>query len=362
MESDLRSIGEMARASGLTVSALRFYDSAGVLVPAVVDPGSGYRRYAEYQVRPARLVASLRRVGMSLAQISAVLARLPDAEAARRLLHEHLARLEAGLADARRELSRAQALIAAEEKPVTATTTRVTMAAADLAAALDTVQFAISHDPDLPALGGARVEIEPAALRLIATDRYRLAVSETAAVAVSGPSAQVTAPASFLDEVRALLAGAEQVTLTIDATSISADAHGRQASGQPLEYEFPDYRRLLREQAPPAAAHRIAVEVPALRAALAPGAAPQITREDNGCSYDVAVLAVEPGGNLAVVAPGSDPTGSPRIAVNREFLLQALVAAGQGQLLLELDGPIKPLAIRVPHDERNFSILMPVRL
>ncbi|HLL32323.1 MAG TPA: MerR family DNA-binding transcriptional regulator, partial [Streptomyces sp.] len=32
MESEMRSIGEMARDSGLSVSALRFYDRAGVLV------------------------------------------------------------------------------------------------------------------------------------------------------------------------------------------------------------------------------------------------------------------------------------------------------------------------------------------
>jgi DNA polymerase-3 subunit beta len=362
VESNLRSIGQMARVSGLTVSALRFYDSAGVLVPAVVEPGSGYRRYAEHQVRPARLVAGLRRVGMSLAQISAVLAQLPDAEAARRLLDAHLCRLEAGLTDARRELSRAHALLAVEEKSMTAATTRVSMAAADLAAALDMVRFAVSDDPELPALGGVRLEVEPAALRLAATDRYRLAVCQTAVVEVSGPPVQVTASVSFLDETRALLAGAEQVTLTIDAATITAAAPGRQASGQPLAYEFPDYRRLLREHAPAPGALRIPIEVPALRAALAPGTAPRVTREHHGITYDVAVLAVEPGGNLAVVAPDSDPAGSPRIAVNREFLLQALQASGQAQLLLELDGPITPLAIRAPDDERTFSILMPVRL
>lgn len=37
----MRSIGEMARDSGLGVSALRFYDRTGVLVPAWVDPVSG---------------------------------------------------------------------------------------------------------------------------------------------------------------------------------------------------------------------------------------------------------------------------------------------------------------------------------
>jgi hypothetical protein len=44
--------------------------------------------------------------------------------------------------------------------------------------------------------------------------------------------------------------------------------------------------------------------------------------------------------------------------VNREFLLEALDAGGAGQLVLELDGPIKPLAVR---GAGSFSILMPVR-
>jgi DNA-binding transcriptional MerR regulator len=57
----------MACESGLSVSVLRFYDGAGVLTPASVDPDTGYRYYAPDQVVVARLVASLRRVGMPLA-------------------------------------------------------------------------------------------------------------------------------------------------------------------------------------------------------------------------------------------------------------------------------------------------------
>ena len=49
------------------------------------------------------------------------------------------------------------------------------------------------------------------------------------------------------------------------------------------------------------------------------------------------------------------------VAVNREFGLQALDAGGAGQLVLELDGPIRPLAVRVPSDDTRFSIVMPVR-
>jgi DNA-binding transcriptional MerR regulator len=67
VESDLFTIGDLARASGLSVSALRFYDRAGLLVPVRVDPVTGYRWYSADQIRPARIVAGLRRVAMPLA-------------------------------------------------------------------------------------------------------------------------------------------------------------------------------------------------------------------------------------------------------------------------------------------------------
>lgn len=80
MES-LRGIGQKSRESGLTVSALRFYDAAGVLDPAVVDRHNGYRFYAPDQLAVARLVAVLRRVGMPLAGIRRVLAVRHDPDA-----------------------------------------------------------------------------------------------------------------------------------------------------------------------------------------------------------------------------------------------------------------------------------------
>ncbi len=72
MESAIRSIGEMARDSVLGVSALRFYDRAGVLVPAWVDPVSGYRWYSPEQLAEARLSARSRRAGIPLADIRLV--------------------------------------------------------------------------------------------------------------------------------------------------------------------------------------------------------------------------------------------------------------------------------------------------
>jgi serine/threonine protein phosphatase PrpC/DNA-binding transcriptional MerR regulator len=77
----LLTIGEFARAARLSPKALRLYDELGLLRPHRVDEWSGYRYYAPSQLERARLVAWLRRLGMPLARIRAVVDLAP-AEAA----------------------------------------------------------------------------------------------------------------------------------------------------------------------------------------------------------------------------------------------------------------------------------------
>jgi DNA-binding transcriptional MerR regulator len=78
---DLMSIGEFASLSRLSPKALRLYDELGLLPPAWVDQDSGYRWYAAGQLDNARLVASLRQIGVSLAGIQLILSLEPEAAA-----------------------------------------------------------------------------------------------------------------------------------------------------------------------------------------------------------------------------------------------------------------------------------------
>ncbi|MBM0229661.1 MULTISPECIES: MerR family transcriptional regulator [Micromonospora] len=359
----MRSIGELARASGLTVSALRFYDRSGVLVPALVDPVTGYRWYTDDQVAPARLVAGLRRVGMPLAEIGAALRHRSEPAVVGRLLDAHLRRLEDGLADARRELSRVRALIDPEETPMT---TRLVLHRADLAAAVDAVRFAVGADPELPVLAGVLLEVEPDGVRLVATDRHRLAVARTG-WKMDGPPVRVLVPVGFVDEARALLDTGAGITpeahVTVDRETVEVSVAGRAVRTAPLPYDFPDYRRLLHGHLTGAPAHRVVVDVVALRAAVAAEGAPVLVKEHDGVRAEVTVLGLDERGGLRVVGPDeAAEADAVRVGVNREYLLDALDAGDRGQLLLELDGPIAPLAVRRPDDVHAFSILMPVRL
>ncbi|UJP10026.1 MerR family transcriptional regulator [Microbacterium sp. KUDC0406] len=79
---ELMSIGDFARAVGLTPKALRIYDDLDLLPPAEVDDRTGYRFYGGEQMEQARLIAALRRVGMPLERIRAALTLPPAAIAA----------------------------------------------------------------------------------------------------------------------------------------------------------------------------------------------------------------------------------------------------------------------------------------
>ncbi|MFD9885402.1 MerR family transcriptional regulator [Streptomyces alboflavus] len=66
------TVGEVAARVGVRASALRVWESAGLLAPAR-ERGTGYRRYDAADVRDARMISMLRQAGYALPAIRPVL-------------------------------------------------------------------------------------------------------------------------------------------------------------------------------------------------------------------------------------------------------------------------------------------------
>ncbi|MGW1895121.1 MerR family transcriptional regulator [Streptomyces sp. NPDC002004] len=81
MDDELLTIGRFARRCRLSVKQLRHYDEMGLLAPARVDAGSGYRYYAPEQARDALTIALLREMDLPLAVIARALAAEPESRA-----------------------------------------------------------------------------------------------------------------------------------------------------------------------------------------------------------------------------------------------------------------------------------------
>jgi DNA-binding transcriptional MerR regulator/DNA gyrase inhibitor GyrI len=106
----LLSIGAVARATTLTVKALRHYHEIGLLVPRSVDEWTGYRSYGPAELATASMIANLRTFDLPLAEMSIVLAD-PTSEAARECLRRHRERLEHRAAQVDSSLARLDAFL-----------------------------------------------------------------------------------------------------------------------------------------------------------------------------------------------------------------------------------------------------------
>jgi DNA-binding transcriptional MerR regulator len=120
--TSLQSIGAFSRRSRLSLKALRLYDELGVLLPARIDPDSGYRYYAAEQVERARLIGLLRRLDMPLARIRRVLDL--DGPAASREVAAYWAEAEASVAVKRRLVAYLERHLEGRGEPMFDVTTR----------------------------------------------------------------------------------------------------------------------------------------------------------------------------------------------------------------------------------------------
>ena len=73
--NDFLPIGELAQRTGLSVSAIRYYESKGLIEPH--RTGGNQRRFFRSDIRRLSFILIAQRLGLSLEEIEAQLARLP---------------------------------------------------------------------------------------------------------------------------------------------------------------------------------------------------------------------------------------------------------------------------------------------
>jgi DNA-binding transcriptional MerR regulator len=100
IDSEWLSIGEFARLGGVSIKALRLYAERGLLAPAGVKAGSGYRLYTRSQLATLHRILLLKNAGFALTEIRARLSSGDEAS----LLNVR-ARLVARADDIQRQLA-----------------------------------------------------------------------------------------------------------------------------------------------------------------------------------------------------------------------------------------------------------------
>jgi MerR family redox-sensitive transcriptional activator SoxR len=103
--SELMTIGDVARRSGVAASALRFYEGRGLIASERI--GSGHRHYRRAVLRRIAFIVYAQRVGLTLEEIGVELEKLPAHRAPTRrdwsrLSRKWTARIEERIAELER--------------------------------------------------------------------------------------------------------------------------------------------------------------------------------------------------------------------------------------------------------------------
>jgi len=238
----------------------------------------------------------------------------------------------------------------------------VTLDAAALAAALSQVVRAASKDDARPILAGVLMTAEPAGLRLVATDSYRLAMRDLPGTTLLAEGQHVLVPARALGELGRVLSNAEQVTLRLGPDQASFEVASVRVTTRLIEGEFPNYRQLMPSGYPNRlvvgkeplldAVRRVkllAREATPIRMALRPDGL-----ELTAVTHDVGQARED----LDAKYEGSEMV----VAFNPEFLIDGVEATPGDDVVLETLDALKPATLRASEGTDFLYLLMPVRV
>ena len=230
-----------------------------------------------------------------------------------------------------------------------------TVAAADLRQAVIRTAFAAAPEhSDQATLAGVCMCIAEKKLTMVAADGVRLSVSSCAAEVVEPLT--VIIPVRSAGILARLIAGAEEevaVWVTPDRGKVVFTVDNTVLTAQSIAGSYPDYNAII----PSTWITRVVVDKDALRSAMAHAVI--FARESGQMSF----LEVAPGDGLTsgqitvraesaeagdVTVPGDAIVeGEPiQIALNVQFLRQALDATPTDQVALEMGGPARAIVIR----------------
>lgn len=352
--SDRLGIGAFARAAGLSVSAVRFYGDRGLLPPADVDPATGYRSYDRDQVADAVLVRDLRRLGMGLREVEAYV--VADAATRRSLVDRHLGGLERTLDEAR-AVAHALHHPRSQEPPVTP----MTVPTAAFLAALDQVLPAAGTDPEEPVLSCVLVEASQGSLRLVATDRYRLAIRDLVATGGAATTFRALVPAETLRRWRVELPTRGDLDVGVVEDHLVVRCPDHEARRRVIAAAFPAYEAVLQlGGADPS--DRGPAQVVVDRGALL------VALERLAADGDAVLLSAR-AGELSLVrrdertaVPSRYAGPQVDVALDPTFARDAVAAALGPEVAVEITDALTPVVFRSADDGTYTTLLMPVRL
>lgn len=238
------------------------------------------------------------------------------------------------------------------------------ISAADLLTTINQVAFATARDMVRPVLAGVALIASTKELRFAATDSYRL--SEKILKPMKAPNEEVSLiiPARTVQELARILdKSSDPVTLDISGTQVLFLYRDVELASRLIEGSFPDYSPII----PKSHATQISVSVAELTNAVkrvslfakeSHSVKLAVTAEKKLEVYSDATQIGEERAEVVAAIAGAENV----VALNANYLLEALGAIDGGEVVIELGEKTAPVVFRSARAKDYLHLIMPLKV
>lgn len=222
----------------------------------------------------------------------------------------------------------------------------------------------VSKDESRMILTGVLISVEENNLKMVATDSYRLAITEATLndSQVSNFEAVISGP--FLQDIASLNKTNDLISFSLSENQIVVSYQNTVFINRRLEGNFPNYKQLLPDNFITRAKISTEQLITAVkRISLVNSTVAPIKFDINIESQTVQLSSIAQDVGSAQEVLSCEVTGEDtEIAFNYAYILDGLLAASEDSVFLELQDTMKP-GIFKTEDESNFLyLIMPVRI
>ncbi len=222
----------------------------------------------------------------------------------------------------------------------------------------------VSRDESHIILTGVLITAENSTLKMVATDSYRLAVTERSLDEEIAEPFQAVIPGTFLQEIASLPKTEADITLALAENQIVATVNEIVFINRRIEGNYPNYKQLI----PESYTTRAKLEVDKLESGVKRvavlGNTTSAARFDlNNASQTLLVsTSAQDTGSSQETIPCEVEGEDVEIAFNYTYVLEGLASITTDNVYLEIQSSMKPGLFRAEEPENFLYVVMPVRM
>jgi len=222
---------------------------------------------------------------------------------------------------------------------------------------------AVSKDESRIILTGVLVVVEDGTLKMVATDSYRLALTEAQLEGTVDDFSAVIS-GSFMSDLAALPKTGEDITLSLAENQIIVSYHGTTFVNRRIEGKYPNYKQLLPSSYETRCVSSKSALIAAVkRASLLDHSGSQVRFSINSPSQTIQLSATSQDvGSTQETIKAQIEGQDVEIGFNSYYVLEGLNAMDSDEVALEIQTSLKPGILRGSDEEKYLYLVMPVRI